>query len=266
VLRISTKPRAPTSIDQIGFSPAVTTKLRHLLERPSASCLSRGPPARARPRRSMRRLMTIYRPEIRILTAEDPIRVHLRAVQPVRGQRSIGIPSPATSGVPPHDPKYHGGRDPRPGSAQIGFAPPRRATCCSARCTRTMRSRVAAPARFEGGSNVIASSLIGVSRSGSCARSARVQAGYDPPRIWSGSSSTHPRADEVLPGAGARAAISPGFRGAWRGELWVPSERDVILITKNAPFEEIRASARTARCDGRDVMTRLTEGRTRSRN
>ena len=40
VLRILDKQRAPTSIDQIGFSPIVTTKLRQLLQRPSGILLA----------------------------------------------------------------------------------------------------------------------------------------------------------------------------------------------------------------------------------
>jgi type II secretory ATPase GspE/PulE/Tfp pilus assembly ATPase PilB-like protein len=65
-------------------------------------------------------------------------------------------------------------------------------------------------------------------------------------------------------GAGCSRCNFTGFRGRMGvAELWVPSERDVILISKNAPFDEIRASARDSTVAmAEDVMARLTEGRT----
>jgi type II secretory ATPase GspE/PulE/Tfp pilus assembly ATPase PilB-like protein len=46
-------------------------------------------------------------------------------------------------------------------------------------------------------------------------------------------------------------------------ELWVPSEEDIILISKRAPLEEIRASARNSTISMvHDAWARLSAGLT----
>jgi type II secretory ATPase GspE/PulE/Tfp pilus assembly ATPase PilB-like protein len=65
-------------------------------------------------------------------------------------------------------------------------------------------------------------------------------------------------------GAGCAACNYSGYRGRTSiAELWVPSQRDMILISKGAPFEEIRASARESTFSmAEDAMERLASGRT----
>jgi hypothetical protein len=47
------------------------------------------------------------------------------------------------------------------------------------------------------------------------------------------------------------------------GELWIPNDIDILLINKDAPFDEIRASARfTTVTMAEDVVDRLLDGRT----
>jgi type II secretory ATPase GspE/PulE/Tfp pilus assembly ATPase PilB-like protein len=46
-------------------------------------------------------------------------------------------------------------------------------------------------------------------------------------------------------------------------ELWIPSESDIILINKGAPFDEIRVSSYNGTIPmAEDVKERLRQGRT----
>ena len=73
VLRILDGQNAPSSLDQLSFPPAVTNKLRELLNRPSGILLVTGPTGSGKSTTLYASLMTVSRPGIRILTAEDPI-------------------------------------------------------------------------------------------------------------------------------------------------------------------------------------------------
>ena len=69
-------------------------------------------------------------------------------------------------------------------------------------------------------------------------------------------------------GEGCQECNYSGYRGRVTiAELWMPSHEDALLITKNAPFDEIRASARRSthsmvdsmRTALEDVRTKLEE-------
>ena len=55
-----------------------------------------------------------------------------------------------------------------------------------------------------------------------------------------------------------------GYKGRMAlSELWVPSDEDVILINKGAPFDEIRTSSRRSTLPmAAEAMEKLREGRT----
>ena len=65
-------------------------------------------------------------------------------------------------------------------------------------------------------------------------------------------------------GAGCTTCNHTGYRGRTSiAELWVPSQQDVILISKGANFDEIRESARKSTISmAEDVADRLAAGRT----
>ena len=73
VLRILDKKNAPTTIDQLGFSKALSSRLRQLMQRTTGVLLVTGPTGSGKSTTLYSALMTAYRPEIRVLTAEDPI-------------------------------------------------------------------------------------------------------------------------------------------------------------------------------------------------
>lgn len=65
-------------------------------------------------------------------------------------------------------------------------------------------------------------------------------------------------------GAGCQACGSTGYDGRLMvADLWVPDEEDMLLITREAPFEEIRRSAeRTTLSMADDAHERLRQGQT----
>jgi type IV pilus assembly protein PilB len=73
VVRILDRRRAPTSLESLKFPPQVTEQLRRLLSRTSGIVLITGPTGSGKSTTLYAGLQTVYRPEIRILTAEDPI-------------------------------------------------------------------------------------------------------------------------------------------------------------------------------------------------
>jgi len=73
VVRVLDRRRAPKSIDSLKFSAPVTERLKKLLSRTSGIVLITGPTGSGKSTTLYAALQSIYRPEIRVLTAEDPI-------------------------------------------------------------------------------------------------------------------------------------------------------------------------------------------------
>jgi type IV pilus assembly protein PilB len=65
-------------------------------------------------------------------------------------------------------------------------------------------------------------------------------------------------------GRGCEQCESTGYRGRRLvAELWIPSQNDVVLISKSAPFEELRASsARTTFSLADSAFQLLKDGHT----
>jgi type II secretory ATPase GspE/PulE/Tfp pilus assembly ATPase PilB-like protein len=73
VLRILDKRNAPTSIQDLGFSHAIKDQLQQLLKRTTGILSITDPTGSEKISTLYAALMTLFRPEIRILTAENPI-------------------------------------------------------------------------------------------------------------------------------------------------------------------------------------------------
>jgi len=74
-----------------------------------------------------------------------------------------------------------------------------------------------------------------------------------------------PPADVVwYKGKGCPACNFSGYKGRLSvSELWMPSEEDVILISKNAPFDQIREHSQLSTISmAEDIAGRLLAGRT----
>ena len=73
VVRILDRRRTPKSIDSLKFPAPVTEGMKKLLARTSGIILITGPTGSGKSSTMYAALQTLYRPEIRVLTAEDPI-------------------------------------------------------------------------------------------------------------------------------------------------------------------------------------------------
>jgi len=73
VIRILDARNAPKSFQQLGFSPKITEKFHQLLRRNEGLLLITGPTGSGKSTTLYGALMTLYRPGIKILTAENPI-------------------------------------------------------------------------------------------------------------------------------------------------------------------------------------------------
>lgn len=73
VIRILDTRNAPKSIDELGFSKKISEKFKQLLRRNEGILLITGPTGSGKSTTLYGALMTIYRPGIKILTAENPI-------------------------------------------------------------------------------------------------------------------------------------------------------------------------------------------------
>lgn len=73
VIRILDFRKAPRSIEQLGFSEKITDQLHQLLKRNEGLMLITGPTGSGKSTTLYGALMSIYRPGIKILTAEDPV-------------------------------------------------------------------------------------------------------------------------------------------------------------------------------------------------
>ncbi len=73
VIRVLDRSRAPRSLDQLDLSPVVRDRLDGLLKRTTGIFLVTGPTGSGKSTTLYSCLMRIYTPEIRILTAEDPV-------------------------------------------------------------------------------------------------------------------------------------------------------------------------------------------------
>ena len=65
--------RAPQSLDQLAFPALLVARLKELLKRPAGMLLITGPTGSGKSTTLYASLMTLYHPQMRVVTAEDPI-------------------------------------------------------------------------------------------------------------------------------------------------------------------------------------------------
>lgn len=90
VIRILDGRNAPKSIEHLGFSPEISLRLRQLLGRTHGIVLITGPTGSGKSTTLYGGLMSIYRPGIKILTAEDPIEYVYDGITQCEVNRKIG--------------------------------------------------------------------------------------------------------------------------------------------------------------------------------
>ncbi len=269
VLRILDKKNAPTTIDQLGFSKALSSKLRQLMQRTTGVLLVTGPTGSGKSTTLYSALMTAYRPEIRVLTAEDPIEyVYDQFSQSEVNDRIGNTFARYLRAFLRHDPEVIMiGEIRDEETAEMAFRAAQTGhLLLSTLHTNDAVSTVTRLLDMKVDSNLLASSLLGVlgQRLARTVCSACKRPFQPPPELVREFFVEVPAGMVFYQGAGCPTCNHTGYRGRTSiAELWVPSQQDVILISKGANFDEIRESARKSTISmAEDVADRLAAGRT----
>jgi type IV pilus assembly protein PilB len=269
VLRLLDRRGAPASIDDLGFSPTVLDSVRHLISQPSGMLLVTGPTGCGKTTTLYAVLMTVYRPEIRILTAEDPVEYVYEQFSQSEVNEGIGNTFASyLRAFLRHDPEV----------IMVGEIRDEETAAMAFRAAQTghlllstlhTNSAVASVARLldlNVDSDLVASSLNGVIAQRLVRRICPAcKEEYAPsPALLKEFFETPPAGLRFYRGRGCAECNLSGYRGRTSVvELWVPNDEDRLLITKHASLDEIKASARpTTIAMAEDVMRRLADGTT----
>jgi type IV pilus assembly protein PilB len=251
VIRILDAHHAPTSLDQLNFPPAVKDKLRELLQRPSGILLVTGPTGSGKSTTLYASLMTVSRPGIRILTAEDPIEYVFENVSQAEVNEQIGNTFASyLRAFLRHDPEVIMiGEIRDQETAEMAFRAAQTGhLLLSTLHTNTAAGAIARLMDMKVDPNTVASSLMGVVGQRLVRQICReCMTEYEPSRqlLREFFADRPPVGLRFQRGAGCLACRHTGYRDRLTAvELWVPSDEDIVLINKCAPIEDIRASAR----------------------
>jgi type IV pilus assembly protein PilB len=91
VLRLMDKSRRPPTLEELGFSDAMKRELDAILQRPTGALLSTGPTGSGKSTTLYAALAQISRPEINIITVEDPVEYRLPGVNQVQINARAGL-------------------------------------------------------------------------------------------------------------------------------------------------------------------------------
>ena len=269
VIRILDRTRAPKSFDELDLAPAVLEKLLALLKNTTGMLLVTGPTGSGKSTTLYSALMNLHRPEIRILTAEDPVEYVYPELSQFEVNDVIGNTfANYLRAFLRHDPEV----------IMIGEIRDEQTAEMAFRAAQTghfllstlhTNSAVAALPRLldlKIEPSLIAASLVGVMSQRlirkvcpSCKREDTPSAAL----VADFFGATRPPFP-LYRGGGCAACGSSGYRGRMViADLWVPDDEDFHLIIRQAPFDEIRRSARrTTLTMADDAYTRLEQGRT----
>ena len=268
VIRVLERARAPRSIAELRLSPRVSSKLETALQRTSGVLLVTGPTGSGKSTTLYSCLMKLYRPEIRILTAEDPVEYVYEELSQSEVNHTIGNTfAQFLRSFLRHDPEViMVGEIRDEETAEMAF----RAAQTGHLLLSTMHtnSAIAALPRLKDlkiEPSLIGSSLIGV-MSQRLARqvcNACREPGAPPELIHDFFGDVTPNFTLYQP-SGCAECSNTGYRGrALLVDLWIPDEQDLMLIARDAPFDEIvRSAERTTISMAQDSHDRLRGGQT----
>jgi type IV pilus assembly protein PilB len=269
VLRLLDPRNAPKSILQLGFSTLITDTLHHLLKRPAGILLITGPTGSGKSSTLYAALMTIVRPEIRVLTAENPIEYVYDNLSQCEVNEKIGNTFASyLRAFLRHDPEVMMiGEIRDQETAEMAF----RAAQTGHLLLSTLHTNDAISAvmrLLDLGieRNILTSALLGVQAQRlvrTICQACREE--YTPANhLLREFFEVPPEGLRWFHGKGCPQCHFTGYKGRMAvAELWTPSERDIMLINKDAPFDAIRASASESTIlMATDAMEKLRAGRT----
>ena len=269
VIRILDRTRAPRSITELDLSPTVSRRLEVLLQRTTGIFLVTGPTGSGKSTTLYAVLMKLHRPEIRILTAENPVEYVYDELSQSEVNDAIGNTFASyLRAFLRHDPEIiMVGEIRDQETAEMAF----RAAQTGHLLLSTLHTNSAIATlprlldlKIE--SSLIASSLIGVMSQRLVRRTCLFcRQPYTPsPHVLNEFFQPEPVLLKFYQGAGCAECGFSGYKGRMIvADLWVPDDQDAVLITRQAPFDEIRGSAqRTTFSMAEDAHERLVAGLT----
>lgn len=268
VLRVLDRRNAPTSLDQLHFPKQVTQTLRQVLDRPSGILLVTGPTGSGKSTTLYASLMTAYSPKIRVLTAEDPIEY----VYDQFSQSEVNVDIGNTfanylRSFLRHDPEViMVGEIRDQDTAEMAFRAAQTGhLLLSTLHTNTAVGVVPRLLDMKIDPNSLANSLNGVVGQRLVRRvctDCRIPC--QPPDELMQEFFTTPPGLPFYKGTGCDACHGTGYKGRIGiVELWTPSQQDIVLISKRAPFAEIVESAEASTYSMADnALDLLQHGRT----
>jgi type IV pilus assembly protein PilB len=249
VVRILDRRRAPKSIDSLGFPSVLTEQLRRLLNRPSGIVLITGPTGSGKSTTLYAALMTLYRPQIRIVTAEDPIEyVYEQFSQSEVDERIGNTFANYLRAFLRHDPEVIMVGEVRDHeTAEMAF----RAAMTGHLLLSTLHTSDAVSAVSRLLDMHVEPTLIGASLAGVMAQrlvrtlcTSCLEEYLPAPELLHEFFARPPAGLKYFKGRGCPQCDFTGYRGRRLvAELWTPSDQDVILINRVAPRDQLLESA-----------------------
>jgi type II secretory ATPase GspE/PulE/Tfp pilus assembly ATPase PilB-like protein len=269
VIRILDPRGAPDSLAALKLAPPVTERLEALIHASAGTILVTGPTGSGKSTSLFAIMKSVYRPEIKIVTAEDPIEyVCPQFCQHEVDERIGNTFASFTRSFLRHDPEVIMLGEIRDApTAELAF----RAAQTGHLVLSTLHTNDAlgAVTRLKDlgvDSTVCTSSLLGVLAQ----RLVReicwnCKEAYTPPAgLLEAAFAVVPSDLRWYRGAGCATCHQTGYkRRIAITELWTPGLDEVLLINQDAPFEAIAASARKNTYSmATDALVKLREGRT----
>jgi type IV pilus assembly protein PilB len=269
VIRLLDRTRAPRSIGELDLSAVVAQRLSDSLKRTTGIFLVTGPTGSGKSTTLYACLMRLHRPEVRILTAEDPVEYVYDELSQSEVNKDIGNTfATYLRAFLRHDPEViMVGEIRDEETAEMAF----RAAQTGHLLLSTLHTNSAVAAlprlldlKIE--SSLIASSLIGVLSQRLVRKICKAcrQEFLPPQDMLDDFFEAVPDDLRFYQGAGCTECGFTGYKGRMIiADLWIPDDEDMMLITRGAAFDDVRKSAqRTTVSMAQDAHERLRAGRT----
>jgi len=268
-IRILDPQGLPQSVDALGLAEPVTAGLHTLLQSPTGIILVTGPTGSGKSTTLFAALKSLYRPGIKILTAENPIEYVCDGFSQHEVNERLGNTfAKYLRAFLRHDPDVIMMGEIRDNeTAELAFQAAQTGhLVLSTLHTNDAISALTRLADLGVEPNLIASSLLGVVAQRLVRQvCAECREPYVPSSELLSNLFEAPPVDIAWQhGRGCRACNFTGYKGRLLlAELWSPTDGDIVLINRGAANEDIRTRARsTMRSMAEDAAEKLRDGRT----
>jgi type II secretory ATPase GspE/PulE/Tfp pilus assembly ATPase PilB-like protein len=268
-IRILDPQGLPQSVDALGLAGPVTSGLHQLLQSPTGIILVTGPTGSGKSTTLFAALKSLYRPGIKILTAENPIEYVCDDFSQHEVNERLGNNfAKYLRAFLRHDPDVIMMGEIRDSeTAELAFQAAQ--TGHLVLSTLHTNDAISALTRLSDlgvDSNLVASSLLGVMAQRLVRQvCAECREPYVPSsELLANIFETPPVGVAWHHGRGCRACNFTGYKGRLvLAELWTPTDGDIVLINRGAAIEDIRARTQsTMRSMAEDAAEKLRQGRT----